>query len=111
VTHRKLDPARSSDWIPYHSHDEYQPLVPGEVYEIEVEIWAASLSLPQGSTVELLLAGRDFERPGATGTHKGSGPFIHTDPVDRPASKFSGEHVIHTGPGRQGYLQLPMLTG
>jgi len=110
VTSRKLDTKRSTDWIPYHTHDEYQPLDPGKIYPIDVEIWAASLRLPKGSKLELLLAGRDFERPGATGTHKGSGPFIHADPTDRPPEKFSGDHVIHTGPGRESYLQLPELT-
>ena len=109
VTHRKPDPKRTSDWIPYHAHDEYQPLEPGRIYEIDVEIWAASLFLPKGSRVELLLAGRDFERPGATGTHRGSGPFIHTDPVDRAPEKFSGRHTIHSGPDHPSYLQLPEL--
>jgi len=108
-THRKLDTKRSSDWIPYHTHDEYQPLTPGEVYAIDVEIWAASIALPKGSRLTLTLAGRDFEREGATGTHRGSGPFIHADPTDRSPAKFSGEQVIHSGPGRESYLQLPVI--
>jgi uncharacterized protein len=109
VTHRKLDPVRTTEWLPYHSHDEHQPLEPGVVYEIDVEIWPASVSLPAGSWIELLLAGTDFERPGATGTHKGSGPFIHTDPVDRPVDRYSGENAIHTGPDHRTYLLLPVL--
>ena len=56
-------------------------------------------------------AGRDFEREGATGTHRGSGPFIHADPTDRPPAKFSGELVIHSGPGRESYLLLPVING
>jgi predicted acyl esterase len=109
VTHRKLDPKRSTEWLPYHSHDEYQPLARGEVYEIDVEIWPASVWLPKGSKLSLVVAGRDFERPGADGPHKGSGPFIHTDAVDRPADKFDGDHTLHTGGGRESYLLLPVV--
>src|SRR5579859_4035706 len=35
VSHRKLDPALSTEYRPYHSHDEVQPLVPGEVYQAD----------------------------------------------------------------------------
>jgi predicted acyl esterase len=108
-THRKLDPKRTTDWMPYHAHDEYQPFEPGKVYEIDVEIWPGSVSLPRGSRLTLTVAGRDFERPGVAGPHKGSGPFIHTDPVDRPPARFSGQHTIHAAPGRESYLQLPVL--
>ncbi|MFM9972836.1 MAG: CocE/NonD family hydrolase [Burkholderiales bacterium] len=109
-THRKLDATRSTEWIPYHSHDEYQPLTPGEIYELDIEIWAASLALPKGSRLTLSIAGRDFEREGATGIHKGSGPFVHADPIDRPPEKFSGEQAIHSGPGRLSYVQLPIIS-
>jgi hypothetical protein len=108
-THRKLDTVRSSDWIPYHTHDEYQPLNPGEIYAFDIEIWAASIALPKGSRLTLTLAGRDFEREGATGTHRGSGPFVHADPVDRPLEKYSGEQTVHSGRGRESYLQLPVI--
>lgn len=108
-THRKLDAKRSNEWIPYHTHDEYQSLTPGEIYAIDIEIWAASLALPKGSRLTLTLAGRDFEREGVTGTHRGSGPFVHADPTDRPPEKFSGEQVVHSGPGRESYLQLPVI--
>lgn len=110
VVHRKLDRSRTTDWLPWHTHDERQPLKPGEVYEIEVEIWPGSVSLPAGSRISLILAGRDFERAGASGPFKGSGPFIHTDPIDRPPERYSGEHTIYTGPGRESYLQLPVLS-
>ena len=110
ATHRKLDLKRTTDWLPYHSHDEYQPLEPGKIVEIDVQIWPASLSLPKGGRLTLTIAGRDFEREGATGPHRGSGPFIHTDPVDRPPERFSGDHTVHTGAGRASYLQLPVIS-
>jgi len=109
VTHRKLDPRRSTDWMPWHAHDEAQPLKPNAVYEVDVEIWPASAFLPRGSRVALTLQGKDFERADATGPLKGSGLFTHTDPTDRPPERFDGTHTVHTGAARASFLQLPVL--
>ncbi len=38
ASHRKLDAKRSLPYRPYHTHDEKQPLTPGKVYELNVEI-------------------------------------------------------------------------
>ncbi|MEI6303720.1 MAG: tripartite tricarboxylate transporter substrate-binding protein [Betaproteobacteria bacterium] len=56
-------------------------------------------------------AGRDFERPDATGPYKGSGFFLHDDPLDRPADRFGGAHTIHTGGARCSSLLLPFIGG
>jgi predicted acyl esterase len=107
VTQRKTDPARSTEWLPLHTHDERQPLTPGEIYEIDLEIWPGSIALPAGHRLDLVLQGKDFERDTA-GEFKGSGFFLHNDPVDRPPERYDGEHTIHTGPERQAYLLLPV---
>src|SRR6185312_3663957 len=39
ASHRKLDPAKTLPYRPWHTHDEKQPLEPGKVYELDVEIW------------------------------------------------------------------------
>ncbi len=109
VTHRKLDAKRTTDWMPWHTHDEVQPLEPGKVYEIDVEVWPSSLWLPKGSRLAFIVQGKDFERPDATGPLKGSGLFIHTDPTDRPPERFNGTHTVYTGGARASYLQLPVL--
>lgn len=109
VSQRKLDPVRSSAWRPFHAHDESQPLLPGEVYEVQLEIWPMSIALSCGSIIELVLAGRDFERPDATGPYKGSGFFLHDDPLDRPAGRFGGSHTIYTGGDRPSSLLPPFL--
>ena len=105
VTQRKLDPARSTEFQPFYAHDERQPLKPGEVYEVYLEIWPASLYLPKGSTLTLTIQGQDFKR--AYGS--GSGPFTHTDGVDRAMPRYDNRHTIHTGAARASYLQLPVL--
>ena len=109
LSHRKLDPQRSTEWQPHHTHDELQMLTPGEVYEVDVEIWAGSLALPTGYRLSLTIQGKDFERPGVEGESKGSGFFTHHDAIERPAPRYTGTHTIHTGASRASYLLLPVL--
>lgn len=109
VSQRKLDPKRSTEWQPWHAHDERQTLEPGAVYEVDVEIWPASLALPARHRLVLTLQGKDFERAGESGAQKGSGWFLHDDPRDRPEASFAGTHTLHTGGARASYLLLPVL--
>ncbi|HLH78285.1 MAG TPA: CocE/NonD family hydrolase [Candidatus Binataceae bacterium] len=109
VTQRKVDPWRSTEYQPFHPFDEYAPLEPGKVYQIEVEIWAASLYLPVGSRITLVLQGKDFERDGIHGPGSGSGTFLHNHPQDRDPARFSGNHTIYTGGPRDSYLLLPVI--
>jgi predicted acyl esterase len=109
VSQRKLDPQRSTDYLPYYPHDERQPLSPGEIYEVDLEIWPMGLALPKGSRLTLTIQGKDFERPGATGLLRGVAWFTHDDPLDRPADRFAGTNTVHTGGPHPSYLLLPVL--
>jgi predicted acyl esterase len=111
VSQRKLDAKRSTEWQPYHTHDQAQKLRPGETVEVDLEIWPASLALPAGCRLALTLQGKDFERPGETGVQKGSVWFLHDDPRDRPPETFAGTHTIYSGGGRGAYLLLPAIGG
>ena len=108
VSQRKLDAKRSTDYQPWHTHDEAQKLKPGEIVEVDLEIWPASVALPAGYRLALTLQGKDFERPGE-GPQRGSGWFLHDDPRERPPASFGGMHAVHTGPGREAYLLLPLI--
>jgi len=108
VSQRKLDARRSTEWQPWHTHDVAQKLKPGEIVEVDLEIWPASLSLPAGYRLALTLQGKDFERSGEPGPQKGSGWFLHDDPRDRPPSSFAGTHAVYSGGGRDSWLLLPL---
>ena len=110
ASHRKLDAAQTNEWRPVHTHDEAQPLTPGEAYALEVEIWATSLAVPAGGRLALTLQGCDFERPNVEGPFKGSGFFTHESEADRPAVVFGGRHTILSGGERQSWLQLPIVS-
>jgi predicted acyl esterase len=111
ASHRKLCEQRSTPFQPYHTHDEKQPLVPGEIYELDVEIWPTCIVLPAGYRLALDIRGHDFSRPSANADspYGGSGPWQHDDALDRPISIFGGETTIHTGPGRESFLFLPVI--
>jgi hypothetical protein len=117
VSHRKLDEKLSLPYRPYHSHDEIQALTPGQVYEVDVEVWPTCIVVPAGYRIALTIRGKDYVYPGEPGgsenTHgrvwNGVGPFRHDDPRDRPSDVFGGKVSIHAGPGRQSYLLLPII--
>jgi len=117
LSHRKLDPVLTRPYRPYHSHDEIQPVTPGEICQADVEIWPTSVVLPAGYRLALTLRGRDYEvrYPGAPrlGSFKnemtGCGPFLHDDPVDRPPELTTSRQTLWHGPGRESYLLLPVI--
>jgi predicted acyl esterase len=115
ASHRKLDPELSLEYRPYHSHDEEQSLRPGQVYELDVEIWPTCIVVPRGYRIGLSVRGKDYFYPGGgrlsnmKNEFTGCGPFMHDDPRDRPANIFGGNVTLHGGPGRTGYVVLPMI--
>ena len=113
ASHRKVDPVLSTEYRPFHQHDEQQPLTPGEVYELDVEIWPTSLVIPPGYTLALTIQGSDYHYGGEEiqvgwFTMSGVGPFIHDEQVERP-EVFGGEVTLHAGGGRPAYLLVPII--
>ena len=117
ASHRKLDAKLSKSYRPYHTHDEVQPLKPGEVYPLDIEIWPTSIVAPAGYRIALSVRGRDYVYPGGSGGRlsnmknefTGCGPFLHDDPRDRPVAGFGGTTTIHFGNGRDNYVLLPVI--
>jgi uncharacterized protein len=117
ASHRKLDKELTLPYRPYHTHDEIEPLMPGEVYELDVEIWPTCIVVPPGHRIALTVRGKDYVYPGdiedktpkLAGVWNGVGPFKHDDPRDRPAEVFGGDVTVHTGPDRPSHLLLPVI--
>ena len=118
LSHRALDPDLSEEYRPYHPHDRAEPLTPGEVYEVDIEIWPTSVVLPPGYRLGLTVRGRDYVYDGPGGGARlgsfkneltGCGPFLHDDPTDRPVETFGGTQTLHTGGGHAAYVLLPII--
>jgi predicted acyl esterase len=115
ASQRKLDPARSLPYRPWHSHDEEWPLVPGEPVELDIEIWPTSIVVAPGYRLALTVRGKDYEvdgsdiaLPNAPYPMKGVGPFLHIDADDRPRI-FATTNTLHFAAGHQPYLLLPVI--
>lgn len=112
VSHRQLDKAALTDYQPVHRHMRQQPLTPGQIYEVDVSLWPASLHVPAAYRLTITVQGTDFvrsRRPDEPPAFEK--PFVHDHLQDRPKAVFAGTHTIHTGPAAPSYLLLPVLGG
>ena len=115
ASHRKLDRKLSTEYRPYHSHDEKQPLKKNEVVELDIEILPTCIVVPAGYRLALSVRGRDYEWQKTTGAKLsnfknellGCGPFLHNEPRDRPAAVFSGKTTLHLD--ENSYVLLPVI--
>lgn len=58
-SHRKIDPARSTPAKPYHPHLESEPMQPGTVYELAIEIWPVCNVFKPGHRLRVEIANSD----------------------------------------------------
>ncbi len=116
ASHRKLDPVKSKPWQPVLAHDELQFLEPGEIYELQVEIWPMSFVFPKGWRLVLTVGSTDYQHdlpgpwPEIYGKPmRGSSVLLHDHPEDRTPERFGGEITIHTGGAHPSFLLLPVV--
>ena len=117
ASHRQLDKKLSKPYRPYHTHSKKEPLKPGQVVVLDIEIWPTSIVVPAGCRIALTIRGRDYVYPGGSGGRlsnfknelTGCGPFLHDDPRDRPPEVFAGITGLHFGGAARPYLLLPVI--
>jgi hypothetical protein len=83
----------------YYSTD-VQSVAPGEIYEVDVEIWPTNVMVSPGGRLVLEIAGADTQ---------GCGIFKHEHPEDRRSEVFGGVNVLHFGVGEGNYVTLPFI--
>ena len=96
ASHRKLDPARSLPYRPYHAHDERQWLEPGEIVECHVEIWPSCMVFRKGHRIQLDIQPRDGV---------GASVYRHYP----PDYNIGAKNTIHAGGEYESYLMLPVI--
>jgi hypothetical protein len=105
VSHRRTDPQRSNARRPWHTHrrEDAQPLTPGEIVEIEVEIMGVSARMPAGSRLRL-----DVHPVERNGDPLGGRPEGFQRAYD--SSYHDGaRNQVHTGPDFPSRLELPVM--
>jgi uncharacterized protein len=95
VSHRELDPELTRPYRPYHRHQRRLFLTPGEVVQVEVEIWPTSMVFRKGHRIRLDVQPRDG---------LGSQSYMHYH-----ADYNTGTNTIHAGGERESYLLLPVI--
>jgi uncharacterized protein len=95
VSHRALDDERSRPGRPWHTHLQRQPVRPGEVVPVEIEVLASSTYFEAGASMRLDVLGHDAAKYPA---------FRHGRSVNR------GEHAVHAGGSYPSVLLTPFVT-
>jgi predicted acyl esterase len=95
VSHRELDPDKSTPWRPYHAHKRRLYLKPGEIVKVDVEIWPTSMVFAKGHRLRLDVQPRDGV---------GSQGYMHYH-----ADYNTGANTIHAGGKYESYLLLPVI--
>jgi predicted acyl esterase len=95
VSHRELDPELSLPYRPYHRHQRRLFLTPGEIVEVQVEIWPTSMVFRKGHRIRLDVQPRDGV---------GSAGYMHYH-----ADYNTGVNTLYAGGDRQSYLLLPVI--
>ncbi len=90
---------------PWHPHREYlstdvDMLAPGQVYEVDVEIWPTNVVVQKGGKLVFEISSGDTQ---------GAGLFEHNSPADRPEQVFGGINHVHFGDGRLNWLLAPEI--
>jgi len=115
ASHRRLDQGRSLPYRPYHPHDGEDFLEPGEIVQLDIEIWPTCIVVPAGYRLVLSVRGKDYEYQGKLSPFaekfyyagRGVGPFTHT--AGRAAGRYGGTVTIYTGAEYPSSLLLPVI--
>ncbi|KQO60059.1 CocE/NonD family hydrolase [Curtobacterium sp. Leaf261] len=95
VSARHLDEAQSTEDVPAHTFDRVERLTPGQVAEIEIDLFPVGLRFHAGEQLRFIISSRNL-----LGTLM---PAIREYVGDN-----AGTHVVHTGGEHASYLQLPV---
>ena len=98
ASHRALDPAKSTDMEPYHTHTDPQPIEPGKVYRFDISIEPMAHRFKKGSRVRLELANGDSVVTDVLWTHYYAPTKIGAD-------------TIHHSADHPSALILPVIEG
>ena len=119
ASHRAINEGLSTPWRPYHPHDRKEPLMPGQLYPLDIEIWPTSIVVPRGYRVALAVRGKDYEFEGTAddvelGHFKGSkmrgvAIYTHANPKHRIPDIYGGRTSLHAGPEHLAFLLLPVI--
>jgi predicted acyl esterase len=99
---RQVDPKLSKPWQPYHSHTKREPLTPGEIYELNIEIKPYGILFKVGHRIGLRIKCVDDEKP----TN-----FLQAMATGHLWRQASSRVTVHHSADYPSYLLLPITKG
>ena len=95
VSARHLDAAMSTQDVPTHSFDRVEKLSPGEIVDIEIDLFPIGIAFHPGEQLRFVISARNI---------------LETlmPAIREYAGANGGQHIIHTGGEHASYLQLPI---
>ena len=69
ASHRGLDPAKSTEMEPYHTHDRPEPVEPGKVYRLDISLEPMAHRFKQGNRIRLEIVNGDSTITDVLWTH------------------------------------------
>lgn len=100
VSHRELDPVKSTPYQPVLKHERLWKLNKDEIVPVEIEILPSSIFLKSGESLVLVIKGSDIiidDNP------TGSRGYGHTDTVNK------GTHSVYVGGKYDSFLLVPVI--
>lgn len=93
---------RHKFWHPHREYKstDYEPLIPGQVYAVDIEIWPSNVVMSPGDRLVFEVSSGDTQ---------GAGLFEHNSEGDRDVAAFGGLNHIHFGKNRENWLQMPRV--
>ena len=98
VSHRQLDPERSTPFEPHLTHRAEELLRPGQIVPVDIPIWPLSMLWHAGQQLRIVIAGYNLSPAALPG-------------VEPPMVLNKGEHIIHTGGKYDSHLLVPVISG
>jgi hypothetical protein len=81
ASHRALDPAKSTEMEPYHSHEKPEPIEPGKIYRFDISIEPMAHRFKKGNRVRLEIVNGDSAVTDLLWTHYYAPNKIGTDTI------------------------------
>ncbi|KAH3972250.1 hypothetical protein HBH70_002410 [Parastagonospora nodorum] len=104
VSFRKTNPnhPKHREYLPWRDYfsTDVQPVIPGDVYSVDVEVWPTNVVVEKGGKIVFEVSSGDTQ---------GSGIFQHNHPEDRSEEVFGGLNHLHFGGKFENYVTLPIV--
>ncbi len=99
VSHRELDEQKSTPFQPVLKHRRELKLAAGQIVPVEIEIWPSGTHFESGSSLRLVVQGRDIYRH----------PLPNVQPLHE-ATVNAGTHRLHAGGTHDSHLLVPVVS-